>query len=80
MKLELVPVKYSVGLPQYQIFIENRGKGWAITMGNQCMGKDGRFDIEPQLSSRDDDFFKKFRFETKEEAFEFLKKKVEGRL
>ena len=42
---------------------------WAVRRGGSVMSKfTGNFDYEPMPSSRDDDFFKEYRFSTPDEA------------
>ncbi len=48
---------------------ENSPIAWAVRQGRTCMSKfSGRFDYEPSPSSRDNDFFNEYRFNTPEEA------------
>ena len=43
---------------------------WAIRCGGRCMSKITKsFDYEPLPSSRDDEFFDEYRFNTPEEAY-----------
>jgi hypothetical protein len=48
---------------------------WAIRRRGDCMSKkNGNFDYEPQPSSRDEKYFKEYRFDTPEEAATAYKK------
>lgn len=41
---------------------------WAIVSFNDCMGKDGTWINEPLASQRDNNFIKKYRYDSVEEA------------
>jgi hypothetical protein len=74
------PVKFEYGKPDTRqfdgIYVETRdgfdGRKWAITQRGNCFAKDGTWEYEPVPSSRDDDFRKRCRWDTAEEAAEFL--------
>lgn len=58
-----------------RIWIERREQRdgpalWAVSNGGSCLAKDGEWEYEPLPSSRDDDFLKRCRFATFEEAVE----------
>jgi hypothetical protein len=65
------------GNPHHNIYVEWRGqrygKGpvlWAVTNGcGDCMNKRGRWEFEPQPSSRTDAFLKRCRWESFHEAY-----------
>jgi hypothetical protein len=68
------PVKYEVD-EKLEIYIEYRGNGkWAITRWSNVLSKDGNWHIEPQPSSRDDEYLSENRFDSEYEAKEFLEK------
>jgi hypothetical protein len=46
---------------------------WAIRSGDQVLGRDGQFIIEPLPSSRDAEFYQQYRFATLEEALAFAR-------
>ena len=47
----------------------NQPVTWAVRLGRSVMSNiTGDFDYEPMPSSRDDDFFKEYRFSSPEEA------------
>lgn len=50
------------------------GEKWAIRMLGHCLNKDGKWEYEPMPSSRDDEFFKRCRWGSAEEAIEFWNK------
>ena len=66
------PVKYEFD-EKLEIFIEDRGNGkWAITKFSNVLSKDGYWHIEPQPSSRTDEYLEKNRFNSAEDAKHFL--------
>lgn len=46
------------------------GRGWAILDGKSVLGRDGRWEYQPLPSSRDDEFFRLYRWPTREVALE----------
>jgi hypothetical protein len=67
-----------------QVRIETRdgfeGRKWAVCLGGNVLNKEGEWEWEPQPSSRDDDFFKRCRFDSAEEAYQFfLQQRTEGK-
>lgn len=79
-KLRIVPRKHE---SDWEIAIEeNQGRGvvrWSIRRvgDNCCLNRDGRWEYEPQPSSRDDAFFARCRFASLDDAVEFLRKEAE---
>lgn len=75
----LKAVKYSLGLDQYHIFIEQRGDdSWALVWaGRRCMDKDGKFNEEPSPSNRSEKYIKNHRFKTPEEALVVFAQKAQ---
>ena len=72
----LKPVKYSIGLDEYHVFIESRREGsWALVWMGSCMDLEGQFNDEPSPSNRDENFIKNHRFSTPEEAYQVFKEK-----
>ena len=73
----LKAIKYSVGKDDFGIFIEMRGENsWAVTFCGEVMDNNGEFEYEPSPSNRDEEFKKKYRFKSPEEAFSVLKEKA----
>lgn len=58
--------------------VERRQKNgeslWAVKHLSECLNKDFQWEFEPMGSSRDDDFLKRCRFESIEEAIEAFTK------
>lgn len=50
------------------------GEKWAVRRAGNCLGKDGEWDYESIPSERDEAFYKKYRFDSLEEAFLAVKK------
>lgn len=72
----LKPVKYSIGLDQYHIYIEERSENsWALTYKGSCMDLEGEFNSEPSPSNRSEEFIQKHRFKTPEEALSVFQSK-----
>lgn len=44
------------------------GEKWAVRMGGNCLNKEGEWEWEPSPSNREDDFYSRCRFESKEDA------------
>lgn len=75
--MSLKPIKYQYRpKDDYDIYIEWKGSGWAITREaiKLCFNKDGCWECEPQLSSRTEEFFRRCRYETVEEAVAHIEK------
>lgn len=47
---------------------------YAVRQAGECLSKTGEWEYEPMPSSRDDNFFSRFRFETWEEAAKTVEK------
>ena len=45
-----------------------KGEKWAVRRYNSCLAKDGEWEVEASPSNRDDDFYKRGRFDTIKEA------------
>ncbi len=62
--------------PHMTITIESRdgyeGRKWCIKQGSNCLGKDGHWEYEAQPSSRTDEFKERCRWDTPEQAADFL--------
>lgn len=50
------------------------GVKWAVRFAGQCLSVKGRWEYEPQPSSRSDSFLRRFRFDDLEQAKEAAKK------
>lgn len=73
----LKPIKYSIGLDHWHIFIEERSPGrWAVNYMGDCMNKDGKFEYEVSPSSRTDEYKEEYRFSSPEEAYSVFKEKA----
>ena len=73
---KLKPIKYSLGLDQWHVFIEFRAENsWALTCMGDCMDKNGEFNDEPSPSNRTEDFIQNHRFKTPEDAYNCFKEK-----
>jgi hypothetical protein len=79
-KQTLKPVKYLYVIDgdRKDIDIEWAGFSWAIRRNGLVLGKTQEWQYEPMPSSRDEDFFKEFRFETLEEAVTAIERIVGG--
>ena len=65
---EIAPVTFArMRSPFYE------GERWAVRQGCRCLNKDGGWEIEPQPSSRDDEFYSRCRFKLEE-----LKQRIPG--
>ena len=53
---------------------------FAIRIGGNCLAKNGEWELEPQPSSRDDEFFGRCRFDTLEEAMACAEKHLDRRV
>jgi hypothetical protein len=70
------PVEFLVfGEPTYGIYIRKcfgdrlpKEPTWKVTHCGQVFAKDGELDLEPSPSSRDDEFYALYRFDTYDEA------------
>lgn len=51
-----------------------KGERYAVRLGGMCLSVDGKWEFEPQPSSRDDEFYELFRFRTLEAAKEAAEK------
>lgn len=77
----LKPIKYSIGLDELYVFIEERGENsWALKIQNECLAKDGTLEYEPSPSNRSDDFIKRCRFSTPEEALDCFNTHIRPKL
>lgn len=47
---------------------------WCVREGGSCLNDEGEFEYEPNPSSRDDDFLKRTRFDSAEEAYRLAEK------
>lgn len=50
---------------------------WAVRHLGYVLGKDGQWMIEPSPSSRDEAFYCRFRFDTRDEAFAAAAKDIQ---
>lgn len=72
----LKPIKYSIGLDYWQVFIEYRSEGkWAVVFMGDAMNHDGEFDFENSPSNRTEEYILKHRFNSPEEALQCFKEK-----
>lgn len=71
MKIKLIPIKYRVD--GSHITIKERGEKWAVCDGYEVLNNKLEWEIEPQPSSRTDEFKARTRFAF-EETKELLKK------
>ncbi len=71
------PVKYIISgtLEDHDaVYLEFRGKGWAIEKNSMCLNRKNEWEWIPMPSSRDDNFFKRCRWSTAEIAYKFFLK------
>jgi hypothetical protein len=71
-----IPHRHFFGVnDRHPATIEFKGRGWAVLhCGLVLDKKEGDFGYEPQPSSRDDEFFSRCRFRTREAARKALEK------
>lgn len=68
-----LPEKYSIS-GHKDVYIESRGYGhWAISHCSSVLARDGYWEYEPFPSSRTQDFIKRTRWNSAQEAFEFFR-------
>mgnify|MGYP001192268883 CR=1 FL=1 len=75
--MKLTPVKFETD--NNDVFIEMRkqrdkSEKWVITRHGSVLAKDCEWEFEPSPSSRDDAFIERTRFNTFDEAVQFLSK------
>lgn len=49
-------------LPELRVEWRGAATGWAIVESGSCLNREGKWEIEPQHSSRDEAFFQRCRF------------------
>lgn len=76
--MKLTPVKYATSHEDFFIELRNSEKNhWAVIRHGLVLNKDLQMEYEPLPSSRDEEFFQRCRFNSPEEASEYLQKFLE---
>ena len=85
---DLIPTKYRIPPPNKSalyplnsVTIEERiqpdGKSlWSVNQSGNVMGMDGEWELEPMPSNRDEEFYRRCRFNSIEEALKVLNRQL----
>lgn len=66
--------KYPNEANGHHIYVKNTGRGWAITQGNNCLRKDGKWEYSGMPSNRDEEFYESHRYISADQAINYYRK------